>query len=1280
MSGTIRIRTTPLDSDKYIKLQVSQNFDFLEILSLKIGQDQAYKRFCSDYGVIAGRVIVNGGVGVPNAKLSVFIPISEVDLQDPTIRTIYPFETIGDRDQNNMRYNLLSETPRQDDLCHKAIGTFPQKRRVLDCNPWCEVFGKYYKFTTSTNASGDYMIFGVPVGVQIVHMDVDLSDIGYLSQKPYDMVGSGSPPEVFDHLNEFKSSENIDELVQIKTQNQTINVQPFWGDLDECVVGINRVDFDLNYKIVPTAFFIGSIWGDSEKNSINKNCQVRRHLGYMDQMITGPGTIEMIRRTPENGVESFSIKGNQLIDSDGTWVVQLPMNLENVITDEFGNLVPSGNPDTGLPTKAKYRFRIGMNDYGKGLGRYRSRAHYLVPNWGDYSFDDSTAEFNYIGKPNYANLEWNGVYTVKEFISRYSNTSGDNKLNFVGIKQVQDNTANNPFPFNKFDKDFNPLFLIICTLFTVAIIPLMFGINILINVLNAIIDILNNVPFVNIDYIECFKMDCANNVNSFCPGCAQFAPADSNCNNDPADLSSCMTSVLAESLNVYSFYFSNDWIVGGLYAFLFKFKQKSNKDKFCDVDYDRSNAGLFGNEDLYIRDYDCAPNYQTVHQLHRGVIKKSDDVLYYASNDPVYPSLWLFPTDIYNLGSMKSCDFLGKPKLITALPSTTFNIPTTIDVHDGNVLIERGIDSLLLGVDCFSIGANSDQCTNIYRFCEYGVDYDTDNDDSIIDDSDVEDQPALIRSELECLNVPSICTDCSNLPTGKFDADWMSYRTGDMFGADTYYMENSRVSTLQRSGLKNSFYFYFGLLPGKTSIDKIKSQYFAECERFEPCPIVISGSVANNHCIGSSNGSITLYPIGGTPPYKYDWYYSYPNSPTPWLNWPNDTLSGLSAGNYFVVVKDNVGQKCKKSFTVYDPTTFEVEVDYSKFICTPVSGTSQGHISILPNGGNPPYSIQWLQPPYGSSILPNSGATFYLTGLFPTSVCNHTEIGIGGTGVTSSFYNCIVKDSGDIFGCQSISALTIDITQSCGFTLTSSTVNDYCPTAHKASISIGVINGGVAPFTFVLQSDHYYKSAHTASSFYKFTNLTGSTCPGTTYSATVIDACGIIEQKIINGVVNTPLRYIDYLQYDGQCGGTNYSFYIHLFAGGSSSYIYTDACPAPPYWHAFPGTFSYGYTNPADHWYELPPLNGNPSSQLYFADCGGNNCSITRTPYNSTLDILVFNSWMSQSHGITSFYLCKSETFSAHAVFSNPGDASASKGQFTIKSQSCGDKQTLKFS
>ena len=91
MSNTIRIRTTPNGNDKYLKVKLDQDFDFIEILSLRISQDEAYTKFCSDYGTIVGRVIINSGFGVPNAKVSIFIPLSSDDeANKPIIAELVP--------------------------------------------------------------------------------------------------------------------------------------------------------------------------------------------------------------------------------------------------------------------------------------------------------------------------------------------------------------------------------------------------------------------------------------------------------------------------------------------------------------------------------------------------------------------------------------------------------------------------------------------------------------------------------------------------------------------------------------------------------------------------------------------------------------------------------------------------------------------------------------------------------------------------------------------------------------------------------------------------------------------------------------------------------------------------------------------------------------------------------------------------------------------------------------------------------------------------------------
>ena len=188
MGDSYRIRTE-IGVNKTINVDLEQDFKFLEILSLKIQQEDVYNKSCSNYGVVVGRITANNGYGIANAKVSVFVPIDETDKQNPQITSIYPYSTVQDKNDDGYRYNLLPYEPSYSN--HTPTGTFPSRTDALINPVAIEIYDKYYKFTVKTNESGDYMIFGVPLGIQVVFLDLDLSDIGEFSLSPQDLIRMG---------------------------------------------------------------------------------------------------------------------------------------------------------------------------------------------------------------------------------------------------------------------------------------------------------------------------------------------------------------------------------------------------------------------------------------------------------------------------------------------------------------------------------------------------------------------------------------------------------------------------------------------------------------------------------------------------------------------------------------------------------------------------------------------------------------------------------------------------------------------------------------------------------------------------------------------------------------------------------------------------------------------------------------------------------------------------------------------------------------------------------
>ena len=105
-----RIRTN-INTNETIHLNLNLNQDYknFEILSLNLDSESLYKMYTSEYGCIVGRVLANDALGIPNAKVSVFVKTEESDDIDPILHSLYPYENFLDKNEDNIRYNTLPD-------------------------------------------------------------------------------------------------------------------------------------------------------------------------------------------------------------------------------------------------------------------------------------------------------------------------------------------------------------------------------------------------------------------------------------------------------------------------------------------------------------------------------------------------------------------------------------------------------------------------------------------------------------------------------------------------------------------------------------------------------------------------------------------------------------------------------------------------------------------------------------------------------------------------------------------------------------------------------------------------------------------------------------------------------------------------------------------------------------------------------------------------------------------------------------------------------------------
>ena len=408
---SVRIRATVGGTDKYLPLKLENDIDFFEILSLKISQKDIYGSFNSDYGVIVGRVTANDGIGIPNAKISIFIPLSEEDESNPEITAIYPYKTPRDKNLDGVKYNLLPRVAVNNPFLIVGayaptvpVGTFPTKEEVSANPTYLEVYGKYYKYSTVTNQAGDYMIFGAPVGIQTVHMSVDITDIGQYSMTPATMISQlGYSEQLFDG-NKIKFTTDLDNIPSIDTQNISVDVRPFWGDAENFEIGITRQDFKIKATLVTSVTVFGAgftdnynaVWGldqffgnrdDSnsamsinrsmESDGATRNQGVRYNTGIASRRI-GKFSIDVYTLNPKIPSSETIHVSNSSIDvgsgidlniytapnantqtdyillqknqyseiiEDGVFILTLPCNRNKMVVDEFGNLVPTTDDD-----------------------------------------------------------------------------------------------------------------------------------------------------------------------------------------------------------------------------------------------------------------------------------------------------------------------------------------------------------------------------------------------------------------------------------------------------------------------------------------------------------------------------------------------------------------------------------------------------------------------------------------------------------------------------------------------------------------------------------------------------------------------------------------------------------------------------------------------------------------------------------------------------------------------------------------------------------------------
>lgn len=268
--------------------------------------------------------------------------------------------------------------------------------------------------------------------------------------------------------------------------------------------------------------------------------------------------------------------------------------------------------------------------------------------------------------------------------------------------------------------------------------------------------------------------------------------------------------------------------------------------------------------------------------------------------------------------------------------------------------------------------------------------------------------------------------------------------------------------------------------------------------------------VPNSSCGGSPLGKIYVTGQTGTSPYYYLWSNGFTGS----------SITGLTAGQYSVQVKDSKGCGLTKSATITDVDP----VGFGVFVAEPPSCLSNdGELSLTITGGTPPY---YYSASTGAFLI-SYDKTFTLTNL------------------SAGQYEILVTDAAF---CSFLTGTTLSSPEGIQ-QVNITTINSVC-SSDGGSITAYVV-GGTPPITYTLVGP-------TGNTINVTTNQIQYSFPGLEsglYTIFVEDANGCSLSKEIN-LISEDKFSLNVTSTGTTCGASNGAINVSLTTGGTEPYDY----------------------------------------------------------------------------------------------------------------------------
>ena len=319
-------------------------------------------------------------------------------------------------------------------------------------------------------------------------------------------------------------------------------------------------------------------------------------------------------------------------------------------------------------------------------------------------------------------------------------------------------------------------------------------------------------------------------------------------------------------------------------------------------------------------------------------------------------------------------------------------------------------------------------------------------------------------------------------------------------------------------------------------------------------PPLITVTAAITKPLTCTDGEITIYPAGGTPPYVY-----FVNSTTVSQNSPVITVD--TAGVYDITVYDFNGCSASTSISIDGILPPEYTVSQTDVLC---AGDTNGSISFNVTNAN------------GNSLLYSidNGATFYSSPIF--------------TGLSAGNYDVVVQYSYGSDICLS-TPQTITITEPQPITGTAS-ISAPFTCISNGTITISGVTGGTSPYEYSIDGLNYQSGT-------SFTGLTDGT-----YTITIRDTNGCFTAlaPITIDALNPPTD-MTFSNSPLTCPANTSTITITSVTGGVGAFEYQIIAPAA-FATAYQSSNMFAGLEPGTYTFQVKDSNECTYAESYTID------------------------------------------------------------------------------